>query len=61
MQRYFNVNLSQNLQTVMPDTEQNEVAVATELVRIITENKDLKAKPLLQRDDQLMTRKAWEE
>ena len=61
MQRYFNVNLSQNLQTVMPDTEQNEVAVATGLVRIITENKDLKAKPLLQGDDQLMTRKAWEE
>lgn len=48
MRRYFNVNLSQNLQTVMPDTEQNEVAVATELVRIIKENKDLKAKPFLQ-------------
>lgn len=48
MRRYFNVNLSQNLQTVMPDTEQNEAAVAKELVRIITENKDLKAKPFLQ-------------
>ena len=32
MWRYFNVNLSQNLQTAMPDTEQNKVAVATELV-----------------------------
>ena len=48
MWRYFNVNLSQNLQTAMPDTEQNKVAVATELVRIITENKNLKAKPFLQ-------------
>ena len=48
MWRYLNVNLSQNLQTAMPDTEQNEVAVATELVRIITENKNLKAKPFLQ-------------
>ena len=48
MWQYFTVNLSQNLQTVMPDTEQNEVAVATELVRIITENKYLKAKPFLQ-------------
>lgn len=50
MRRYFNVNLSHNLQTAMPDTEQNEVAVATELiiVRIITENKNLKAKPFLQ-------------
>ena len=45
---YSNVNLSQNLQTAMPDTEQNEVAVATELVRIITENKNLKATPFLQ-------------
>ena len=48
MRRYFNVNLCQNLQTAMPDTEQNEVAVATELVRIITENKNVKAKPFLQ-------------
>ena len=48
MWRYFNVNLSQNLQTAMPDTEQNKVAVATDLVRIITENKNLKAKPFLQ-------------
>ena len=48
MWRYFNVNLSQNLQTAMPDTEQNKVAVATELVRIITGNKNLKAKPFLQ-------------
>ena len=48
MWRYFNVDLSQNLQTAMPDTEQNKVAVATELVRIITENKNLKAKPFLQ-------------
>ena len=48
MWRYFNVNLSQNLQTAMPDTEQNKVAVATELVRIITENKNLKAKPFFQ-------------
>ena len=48
MWRYFNVNLSQNLQTAMPDTEQNKVAVATELVRIITENKNLKAKTFLQ-------------
>ena len=48
MRRYFNVNLSQNLQTVMPDTEQNEVLVNTELVRIITKNKNLKAKPFLQ-------------
>lgn len=48
MWRYLNVNLSQNLQTAMPDTEQNKVAVATELVRIITENKNLKAKPFLQ-------------
>lgn len=48
MWRYFNVNLSQNLQTAMPDREQHEAAVATELVRIITENKNLKAKPFLQ-------------
>lgn len=48
MRRYINVNLSQNLQTEIPDTEQNEVAVATELVRIIAENKNLKAKPFLQ-------------
>ena len=31
----------------MPDTEQNEVVVATDLVRIIRENKNLKAKPFL--------------
>ena len=47
----------------MPDTEQNEVVVATDLVRIIRENKNLKAKPLIfyQRDNQLMTRNALEE
>lgn len=48
MWQYFNVNLSQNLQTAMPDREQHEAEVATELVRIITENKNLKAKPFLE-------------